>query len=374
MAHSYTPGLRVTPWARILRERRLPLKGEVLVVSGADVAADTVVARTELPGNVQTVNLAAKLSLDPARVGDSLTKPIGSSVKAGEVIAAGKSLFGLVKNTVTSPADGTLESVSTVTGQLILREPPIPVEVNAYVRGTVVELLPGEGVIIEARGAFMQGIFGVGGETFGTIRIACASPDQELEVHHLKPEHRGCIVVGGSYVSYAALMKAREVGAAAVVVGGFDDRDLRQLLGKDLGVAITGSEELGISLILTEGFGRIGMAQRTWKLLQANEGQQASCSGATQIRAGVMRPEILIPSTAAHAESTAREDEGGLEVGSLLRVIRQPYFGRIGRVTALPPELRELETEAHVRVLEVEFTDDSSRAVVPRANVERIAD
>ena len=55
-------------------------------------------------------------------------------------------------------------------------------------------------------------------------------------------------------------------------------------------------------------------------------------------------------------------------------MIRQPYFGRIGRVVELPAELQALETEAKVRVLVVEFADDRSRAVVPRANVERIAD
>ena len=58
-------------------------------------------------------------------------------MRKGDAIAQGKSLFGLVKNTVTAPADGTIESVSPVSGQLILREPPLPIEVNAYVRGVV---------------------------------------------------------------------------------------------------------------------------------------------------------------------------------------------------------------------------------------------
>ena len=96
-------------------------------------------------------------------------------------------------------------------------------------------------------------------------------------------------------------------------------------------------------------------------------------SGATQIRAGVMRPEILIPVETAGTTRRTDDHAGGLEIGSLLRVIRQPYFGRIGRVVELPPELQPLESEAHVRVLTVEFADDRSRAVVPRANVELIA-
>ena len=181
MAHAYTPGLRVTEAATLRRERRLPLKGTVMVQAGVQVTPDTIVARTELPGNVQTVNLAARLSIDPARVADSLSLPIGSPVKQGEPIASGKSLFGMITNTVESPADGVLESVSQVTGQLIVREPPIPVEMSAYVRGTVAEVLPEEGVIVQTYGAFVQGIFGVGGETFGPVEVVAAGPDKPLE-------------------------------------------------------------------------------------------------------------------------------------------------------------------------------------------------
>jgi len=375
MAHAYTPGLRVTDHAVIRRERRLPLKGDVLVALGAEVAADTVVARTELPGNVQTVNVAARLSLDPARVPEALTVPVGTSVRKDDVIAEGRSLFGLVRQHATAPSDGTIESVSPITGQLILREPPIPVDIDAYVRGVVAEVLPEEGVVIEATGALMQGIFGVGGETFGTLRIVSPSPDEELTAEQLTEAHRGCVVVGGAYVSYRTLMRAKELGVAAVVVGGFDDRDLRELLGRDLGVAITGAEDLGLTLVLTEGFGRIRMAERTRRLLDAHEGEQASVSGATQIRAGVMRPEIVIPrASATAADRRPGAASLGIEVGSLLRIIREPYFGRIARVVELPPELQALETEARVRVMTVEFADDHARAVVPRANVELIED
>ena len=93
-------------------------------------------------------------------------------------------------------------------------------------------------------------------------------------------------------------------------------------------------------------------------------------SGATQIRAGVLRSEIVIP---VPAESVPREGDrrsSGLEIGSLIRVIREPFFGRIGRVAQLPPELAAVYTEAHVRDLAAEF--DGQLAVLPRANVELI--
>ncbi len=372
MAHAYTPGLRVSERAVVRRERRLPLKGEVLLQPGDHVEAHTVVARTELPGNVQTLNLAAKLAIDPVKVPGALLKPIGSAVAAAEVVATGRSLFGLVTRKAVTPTAGTLEGVSAITGQLILREPPIPVEVNAYVQGVVAEVIPGEGVVVETEATFVQGIFGVGGETWGEIAVAAESPEQELRGEWLTERHRGCVVIGGSYVSHATLVRAGELGVAAVVVGGFDDHDLRQLLGRDLGVAITGSEDLGLTLVLTEGFGRVRMAERTWRLLTQQHGHGASVSGATQIRAGVMRPEILVPLPGVGRRLQEPSAHTGIEAGSLLRVIRQPHFGRIATVVELPPELQELESGSMARVMVVEFADDRSRALVPRANVELI--
>jgi hypothetical protein len=330
-------------------------------------------ARAELPRNVVSVDLGARLGQDPARVGSALLAPVGTAVRRGEPLARASTMFGLVTNTVEAPCDGVIESVSPVTGQLLLREPPVPVEVNAYVAGVVVEVLPGEGVVVEAEGAFLQGIFGVGGETFGALECAVAGPGDELRRGDLRDEHRGRVVVGGAWVSHDTLLHARDLGVAAVVVGGFDDADLRRLLGRDLGVAITGSEEIGLTLVLTEGFGRIPMAARTWDLLARHRGEVACVSGATQIRAGVLRPEIVVPRAGGAAAAAAAAESGGLELGSVVRVIRAPYFGRIGRVAGLPAELQALETEARVRVLVVEFADGGERAVVPRANVERIA-
>ncbi len=60
-----------------------------------------------------------------------------------------------------------------------------------------------------------------------------------------------------------------------------------------------------------------------------------------------------------------------LEPGTLIRVIREPNFGKIAKVTALPEELTKVESETLVRVLEAQF-EDGTRMVLPRANVEVI--
>jgi hypothetical protein len=373
MAHAYTPGLRVAALTVVRKSRRLPIKGEVLAKKGDRVTADTVVARTHLPGNVQLVNVASKLGLPPEDLPSVMVKRDGDPLKRGEPLATTKGFFGLFRSNVPSPCDGTLESISTVTGQVILREPPTPIEVDAYLDGEVVDVLPGEGVVVEAFGTFVQGIFGVGGERTGEIKVVVENPGVPIDASRVDGSLKGKIAVGGSHVTWDGLQKAIQVGASGIVVGGFDDPDLRRLLGKDLGVAITGSEDIATTLILTEGFGEIAMAGATFDLLKSREGRKASINGATQIRAGVIRPEIVVPMPEARAAATeaAAARGAGLEAGSIIRVIREPHFGRLGTVTDLPNELQVMESESKVRVLRVKF-DDGREALLPRANVEMI--
>lgn len=374
MAHAYTPGLRVTPRTSLRRDRRLSMKGDVLVGVGDAVRRDQIVARTELPGNVSTINLVNRLGITPEELPRYMLKAPGDSVETGEPLAETRPLIRWFKTTVKAESSGTVENISTVTGQIMLREPPLPVQVPAYVDGVVVEVLPEEGVVVETSGAFVQGIFGVGGECWGTLHLMAGSLGDPLEPSRITPDCRGKIVVATGLVSHAAIERAREVEAIGVIGAGVRDQDLRELLGFDLGVAITGSEDIGLTVILTEGFGEIAMARRTYDILEACDGREASISGATQIRAGVQRPEIIVPADGSvpdggSASGVAHSE--GMTEGDLLRVIRAPYFGRIGKVAELIADLRKVESGARVRVLEVEF-DDGSLAVVPRANVELI--
>ena len=374
MAQAYTPGLRITGNTTIVKERRLPLQGDVLAKKGDRVKAQDVVARTFLPGNVMLLNLGHRLGCDPVDLQNKMLKKVGEQVKQDEVIARTKGLFGLFKTIVKSPITGSIENVSKITGQVQFRGEPQPVSVEAYIDGSVIEVHENEGVTVQTRGAFMQGIIGIGGEAFGEIMVLVEEPSVELTADLITPECKGRIIVGGSYVRRETLKKAVEEGVSGIVVGGIDAQDMKEFMGYDLGVAITGTEKLGLTLMITEGFGQMNMAHATFDLLKSKEGHMASMNGATQIRAGVLRPEIIIPSPDGEKQAGGVPDEaelGGLKAGTLLRVIRVPHFGRLAKVVSLPPELQKMESETMVRVVEVEF-DDGSRVIVPRANVELI--
>lgn len=371
MAHTYTPGLRVTRRATIRKRRQLPLTGEVLVSEGESVQRDRVVARTELPGDVTTLNLVNRLGVTPDELPTFMLKSEGEPVESGEPLAETRPFIRWFKTTVESPVTGTVESVSPVTGQVILRGPPRPVQVKAYVDGAVVESIPGEGVVVETVGAFLQGIFGIGGESWGAIHMLATSPGERLPEDRIDASCTGKILIAGGLITLDLIRKAREFGAAGLIGGGIRDHDLRSLLGYDLGVAITGAEEIDLTVVVTEGFGDIAMARKTFDILNERNGDEASMSGATQIRAGVLRPEIIVPDTGRSTVAEASVTREGLSVGDPIRTIRAPYFGKTGVVTSLPSELAPVESEIRVRVLEVQF-ENGQRAVIPRANAERI--
>lgn len=372
MAHAYTPGLKISAQTIIRSERRLPLMGDVLVEVGNQVSAEDIVAQTDLPGNVQMIHAANLMGTSPSSVGRFMLKKVGDPVEQGEIIAQSNGLFGLFKSEVKSPISGTIENISDVTGQVVIREPATPVQTWGYIDGQVIEVMENEGAVIETWGTLIQGIFGIGGETVGQLQMIVDSPHQPLTPELIQADHEGQILVGGSTVDRQTVEFAIDKGVKGIVCGGIDDRELYQLLGYELGVAITGSEQIGLTLMITEGFGQISMAKQTFDLLLQRQGMKSSLNGTTQIRAGVQRPEIVIP-LEKDGNSSLDKDiatiQNALDVGTQVRLIRSPYFGQLGEVTKLLVEPQSLETEAQVRVLEVQL-HDQERIVLPRANVE----
>lgn len=374
MGQAYSAGLTVTESIVLRKDRLLPLKGEVLVKKGDKVKAEDVVAETLLPGKVIPLNLANKLGVTPAQLVNYVKVKAGDQISKGTVLAENKGLFGLgfMKNAVHSPNDGEVESISAHTGQILLREPRIPVQVKAFLDGVITEVIPNEGVIIENKSAYVQGIFGIGGETVGHIKVLAAAPDEELSARKIDESCRDKIIVAGAFIRLEAIEQARKVGVKAIITGGIDDQDIKKILGYDLGVAITGHEQVGITIVCTEGFGKIDMAKKTFDLLKKFEGFKTSIHGRTQIRAGVIRPEIIIPLEFQEEELTFTESKlPVLEPGTLIRVIRQPNFGKIAKVVGMPEELTKVESETLVRVLQAEF-EDGKVTLLPRANVEVI--
>jgi len=290
MSKSYTPGLKITKNTNVKKIRLLPMKGDILTKINSQVEYSDVVASTKIPGNIHMINVARELNVEPNKIKELIRVKINQEIEKGTIIAQNSGLFGLFKSEIKSPINGFISNISDITGQIIISEPMIPVEVNAYIKGVVTKIFENEGVEIETTAALIQGIIGIGRERNGSIKILS---NQDLDSNSLDVE--GAIVVIDSYINLETYKKIEDSGAIGIIVGGFDYEDLSNLIGKPLGVAITGNEKIKATLVITEGFGKINMSKSTFKLLNSFSGYNASINGATQIRAGVMRPEIIIP-------------------------------------------------------------------------------
>jgi hypothetical protein len=370
MSYAYTPGLKVMESTIIRKIRTLPIPGEIHVKKGESVSYETVVASTHIPGGVSMRNAGNILDVGPTYLPLVLQKKEGDIVKKGDLIGLNKQFFGLIKKEFRAEVDGTIEMISSVTGNIAIREAPMLITRNAYISGKILEIIPKMGAVIETPAALIQGIFGISGEKHGEIKVI-ASPNEVLMPEMIDESCRGKILVGGSLVTENALRKSIEIGAKGVVGGGIKRGDVNKILGYELGVAITGKENLSLTCIITEGFGKMNMAEHTFNLLSSQEGMTASIDGTTQIRAGVIRPEIIIPKKKVEklTEGEVIITDQGMVPGTLVRIIREPHFGAIAHIISLPIEPQKVETGSKVRVALVEL-GDRTQLIVPRANLE----
>ena len=375
-SQAYTPGLKVKEYYIVKKTRRLPMPGEVFYKQRDQVSFDSIVARTSIPGPLHIIDVCAKLGVEPEDIKKYMKIDIGENIKTGEQLAYYQALFGLIKAVCLSPIEGNLELISSATGQAMLRETPVPINLTAYIPGIIKQVIPNEGVVIETPASYIQGILGIGGEAHGIIKILAKKPEDEVKSSDITEEFKNKLMVCGSLINSEFVKKAIEIGVSGIVAGGITGSDLNHLIGEELGVIITGQENLGLTLIFTEGFGKIPMQKKTFELLKLNEGNLACFNGATQVRAGVVRPEIIIP--LFHIENnqnlnneSENYDDKGITIGTNVRIIQDPNFGAVGKVVNLPIQLYKLESESYVRVLHVQLNDGKT-VTVPRANVEII--
>jgi hypothetical protein len=366
MGGAYTPGLTIAASATIRRTRLLPIRGRVLVQTGQHVTADTDVAQVDVPGTLAVAKVVQALGCTADQVESLCCVREGDRVTRDQTIASRTLFFGLITHRCRSPRDGTVEYISKLSGNVGIRGDPTPVTCKAYLSGVVAEVMEGEGVIVETAGALVQGIFGVGGEQHGAL-LWLGDGEAALRAGRIEDAHRGRVVVHPGRLDGACLAAAAAHGVAGLVGASIVDADLMQYLGYDIGVAITGQERIPFSLVLTEGFGEMTMPERTRRLLESLDGREAAINGATQIRAGVIRPEIIVPQPGVAAPPAAEGAE--LEMGTRVRCIRRPHFGRLGTVMSLPAQPVRIGTGSLLRVLTVQL-DNGPVVTIPRANAE----
>lgn len=343
---------QVTPLTTVRRERVLPAPGEVLVRAGEQVEPTQVVARANLPSDFRILPVARLLGVPASQIRRYVRVNLGDEVRRGQVIAARRGPFA---RSVKSPIAGVMTASGR--GRILIEAQSTLFKLRAYIHGTVSNVLGHYGVVIETTGALVQGVWGTGDESLGTLKCLVKSPDQPLRAKAIDPSCHGMILIGGVGLNEAAIERARELQVRGIVIGGLAPELLPLVL------------KLPFPIVVTEGIGTTPMSTPIFHLLATNDGREASISGRVQSRSRLVRPEVIISMPAGALPPVETQPGMPLTVGAQVRVTRAPHNGAVGTVRALPARARRIETGARVRGAEVDL-GEGAPTFVPLANLE----
>ena len=360
------PRFIVSKGVQLRRTRLLPLSGTVKAKVGDRVKADEVVASAEADGQLHRIDAAKILGVDGASVSRILRVREGDVVKAGQTLGEQRGIWGRGYRKLSAPVDGVVEVVSSHRGELFLREPRGLVELSAALSGVVRAVIDGFGVEIEGRVSLVQGVMGIGGEVSGTLIVAQSLAGFLADAE--TPALKGEIIVTGESLRADQLRSLARLGLKGVVAGSIDALELTHFVGSFVNPASTGQERSGLTVMITEGFGEIPMQPGTFELLAHLAEKQVVLNGATHMRAGAKRPE-LISEPLDSPSGDERQVHGEIAEKMSVRVARGSHLGKTALVKKIFDAPVIIETGAKVFAIEVELPDGEA-ATVPLGNVE----
>ncbi len=309
-------------------ERSLPVKGTIYAKLGDVVKPETIVGEAKVSAGFRVFSLADYLKVPPNQVKKYLHRTIGSRVYQGDVVAEASKLFG--KKQFISPIDGMLQSFDVVTGQLTMRFAPTTYRLPAGVRGEVSQIVPEQAVYVKTHASLLFGAFGSGHMREGALKLV-APPDQPISAQSIDAKQAGYIIGGGSGITRDALNRALAVGVKGIITGGIGADDLLAVSGD-----LHGSEDVGLSLLITSGLGNRPMDGQVYAFLEKYKEQQVYLLPKQMI---VLAPLPLSSDMTVNKMGSLPDAYGQLEVGQRVRILTGALLGESALVKGVVEEM-----------------------------------
>ncbi len=345
------PVRHILPLTTVRRERLLPVPGRVIVRKGQKVAATDTVAEARLSPEHLLLDVRRGLKLSDIKADQAIQCKSGMKVAEGDVLAGP---VGLTRRVIRAPKNGRVVLVGD--GQILLEVENPPYELRAGLPGTVIELVDDRGVIIEASGALVQGVWGNGRIDYGLMYALARSPEETLTADRLDVSQRGSIVLAGHCDQLEVLKAASELPIRGLILASLDPALLHAAL------------RARFPIIVLDGFGHLPMNSAAFKLLTTNERREVAVVAESWNPYSGVRPEVFIP-LPVQDELPLPAETDEFVAGRQVYCIRAPYAGKIGIITEVLPGNTVLPNGLAAQVAQVQLEGDES-ALVPLANLE----
>lgn len=340
------PVKHISPLTLVERERVLPVPGRVVARQGQAVSPTNIVAEYIAAPKYVILNIAEGLNVSPDKADKLLQRQKGDTISKSDIIAGPAGLFQRV---VRAPFSGQVKL--TGDGKVLIEAFASPVELKAGIDGTVTKIIPDWGVIIETRGALVQGMWGNGKIAFGLMQLMLDDPGDELVADKIDLSARGTILVGGLCQDPQVLHRAANIPVKGLVVGSMS------------AALVPLATKIPFPIIVLDGFGKKPMNSAAYKLLTTTTKDRNIALHAQAYRSlEGERPELVITLPAPdQIEPLLGMDEFAPEqkvylvnksysaqIGIIKRILSKPFKFPSG-VTAPTAEVR-LENGELVKV------------------------
>ena len=338
-----TKRLRVEKDVIVRIQRLLRGNGKILVSEGREVSPEDIIGSSTLFSGFRTMNLSNLLKVKPSDVAKYIRRGVGQRIYKDELLAFKKGRFFTADKVITSPTDGILDFINNLTGEVRISLLPKKIELAAGVYGVVEKVDEKVGLcLIRAQVTKIYGVFGIGRNRDGTLMMV-TKRDGVISKVMISEKFDDYILAGGSLSSKDTLHAAISAGVNGMIIGGINATDYKEVLGGHISFQRRLDEDMGLSLVICEGFGQIGLAEDIYDILKEYDGNFISVDGnASTISLPSYSSSSMIrvrkTELAENRQDTSSEtkfDVLEINEGVKVRIIGSSFTGEQGKVIAL---------------------------------------
>jgi hypothetical protein len=297
------------------------------------------------------LDIAQGLNVSPSRADELLQREAGEELVKGDVIAGP---VGIFQRVIRAPNPGIIK----ITGEgKVLYEISSPdFELLAGMDGTVTNIIPERGAIIETNGALIQGVWGNGKIAYGVVQSISNDLLQELVPEQLNIGFRGVIITAGYCRNPEVLEVAGNIPIKGLILGS---------ISADL---IPMAKSCDYPIMIIDGFGDQPMNRAAEEILVANKERNIALNAQVLDPFLGNYPEVII-SQSAHTETELPSEAETLRAGKRVIIINGPEKNKIGKIENVSPKKQKMSNGIEVITAEVSLPNDQ-QASVPLSNLE----